>query len=107
MSSISAIISTLDRLCIAETLDRFKEKFKTTKKETTCDMIVDEMSIRQQTIWNGKKYEGFVDLGIETADSNETATQACYPVGLRKWLENAISIFFNYELDSGNEHKYN
>lgn len=59
-----------------ETLERLKEKSKTSTKKLLCSLIIDEMSIRQQKIWNGKKYEGVVDVGVGTDDSNEIASQA-------------------------------
>lgn len=59
-----------------EALDRLSEKVKTSNKILLCSLVVDEMSIRQQKIWTGKQYEGLVDIGIESNNSDQIATQA-------------------------------
>uniref|UniRef100_A0A2A4JUC7 THAP-type domain-containing protein n=1 Tax=Heliothis virescens TaxID=7102 RepID=A0A2A4JUC7_HELVI len=59
-----------------ESFDRLSEKVKMSNKILLCSLVVDEMSIRQQKIWTGKQYEGLVDIGIDSNDSNQIATQA-------------------------------
>ncbi|GBP81319.1 hypothetical protein EVAR_53713_1 [Eumeta japonica] len=41
-----------------------------------CALMLDEMSIRQQGIWNGRKFTGVVDNGFDAENNDETATQA-------------------------------
>jgi len=46
---------------------------KQSQNETViCNIVLDEMSIREQTDWDGTKMHGFVDMGtnIETEDDN-------------------------------------
>lgn len=41
-----------------------------------CSLVFDEMSIRQQKIWDGKKNIGLVDIGLSSQESDQIATQA-------------------------------
>ena len=34
-------------------------------EEVVCALMLDEMSIRKQMQWNGKKFRGFVDIGTD------------------------------------------
>lgn len=59
-----------------EAFDRLKEKSRTAKKEIIGAIIADEMSIRQQKIWTGKRYEGLIDMGLGNIDdTNDIASQ--------------------------------
>lgn len=47
---------------------------KLEKKNTTvpilCNLVMDEMSIRQQIEWTGKKFTGYVDVGTDLDSDN-------------------------------------
>ncbi|KAI8424524.1 hypothetical protein MSG28_002983 [Choristoneura fumiferana] len=61
----------------AETLERLKQKYTSDHKEIICALLADEMSIRQQKIWCGGRYEGLIDMGIDTpVENDEMANQA-------------------------------
>lgn len=60
-----------------------KQAFDILKKKSTllgqrllCVLVADEMALRHQTVWTGKKTDGLVDFGLENDSSNEIATQA-------------------------------
>lgn len=55
---------------------RLADKAKMSSEPLLCSLVVDEMSIRQQKTWTGRKFEGLVDLGIGHDDSDLKATQA-------------------------------
>lgn len=59
----------------AESFDRLNDKAKKLDKEIVCALVADEMSIRQQKIWTGKRYEGLVDMGMGTEESEIIASQ--------------------------------
>lgn len=44
-------------------------------KRLLCTLVADEMALRHQTLWTGKKTDGLVDFGIECSHNNEIATQ--------------------------------
>lgn len=60
----------------AETLNRLEAKAKDSQKKVLCALVADEMAIRRQKIWTGKRYEGLVDMGLGNDDTNQMATQA-------------------------------
>lgn len=60
----------------AETLNRMEAKAKESSKKIMCALIAVEMAIRRQKIWTGKRYEGLVDMGLGSDDSNQMASQA-------------------------------
>lgn len=88
-----------------ETLDRLYQKSQNTDKTLICSLVADEMSIRQQRIWNGKHYEGLVDLGIDNCDSNHTATQAYvfFLVSVNESWKIPLAYFFINSLTAENK----
>lgn len=59
-----------------EAFNRLTDKSKQSSEPLICSLIADEMSIRQQRIWTGTKYEGLVDMGIGMDTSDQKASQA-------------------------------
>lgn len=59
-----------------ESFKRLTDKSKQSSEPLICSLIADEMSIRQQRIWTGDKYEGLVDMGIGMDDLDQKASQA-------------------------------
>lgn len=59
-----------------QALDTLIEKFKATGKRLICSLVADEMALRHQAIWTGKKTVGVVDFGAGPSKSSEIATQA-------------------------------
>ncbi|CAH2101355.1 unnamed protein product [Euphydryas editha] len=60
----------------AESFEILKKKYLATKTKIICTLIIDEMAILQQFIWNGKKTEGLVDYGVGSAENDKIASQA-------------------------------
>lgn len=60
----------------AQSFETLCQKQKIKNKRLICCLVVDEMAIRHQCIWNGRKTEGLVNLGPGMDDMNEIATQA-------------------------------
>lgn len=59
-----------------EAFKRLADKSKQSVVPLICSLIADEMSIRQQRLWTGTKYEGLVDMGIGMHNSDQKASQA-------------------------------
>ncbi|CAB3230959.1 unnamed protein product [Arctia plantaginis] len=57
----------------AETLNRLEAKAKESNKKILCALVADEMALRRQKIWTGKRYEGLVDMGLGSDDNNQMA----------------------------------
>ncbi|RVE48555.1 hypothetical protein evm_006744 [Chilo suppressalis] len=54
-----------------------KQKAEASEYRPICALIFDEMALRQQKIWDGKRYQGLVDMGTgATSDSAALASQA-------------------------------
>lgn len=60
----------------AEAFEVLKNKKYITAKNILCTLVVDEMAIRQQTVWNGKKTLGLVDYGSGVLNMDKVASQA-------------------------------
>ena len=41
-----------------------------TGKPLLCALVIDEMAIRKQVEWDGKKYHGYIDMGTELNDDS-------------------------------------
>lgn len=69
------------------------------KKETViCNIVLDEMCIREKTEWDGTKMHGFVDMGtnIETEDNNSVHAKNAFvfmAVGVNGHWEMPIGYF--------------
>lgn len=59
----------------AQAFQSLEMKFKASCTRLTCTLVADEMAIRQQTQWNGKRTIGLVDYGLGQTDTDEIATQ--------------------------------
>lgn len=59
-----------------ESFNVLKVKVNASKMKIVCSLVFDEMSIRQQKIWDGKKNIGLVDIGLSSQESDQIATQA-------------------------------
>lgn len=55
-----------------------KEKVKSSKRKIICSLMADEMSIRQQSLWDGKKNCGYVDMGTGTSENCKTLASEAY-----------------------------
>lgn len=60
----------------AEAFEVLKNKKSGTDKNIYCTLVVDEMAIRQQTVWNGRKTLGLVNCGTGGLDVDRVASQA-------------------------------
>lgn len=54
-----------------ECLQTLKQKVRASQKPVFCSLMMDEMSIRKNIHWDGKKFVGYVDFGVD-ADSDST-----------------------------------
>ncbi|CAK1603123.1 unnamed protein product [Parnassius mnemosyne] len=80
-----------------EAFDRLKEKTAKAKKEVIGAIIADEMSIRQQKIWTGKRYEGLIDMGLGNTDATNDIASQVYVimlVGVNESFKIPIAYFF-------------
>lgn len=59
-----------------ESFQALKEKSRVSEHRPICSLVFDEMAIRAQKIWDGKKYIGLVDMGTGVEESAPLATQA-------------------------------
>lgn len=59
----------------AQAFQALEIKCKASGARLTCTLVADEMAIRQQTQWNGKRTIGLVDYGLGQTDTDEIATQ--------------------------------
>lgn len=59
----------------AQAFDTLKKKTELSGKRMICALVVDEMALRHQSKWTGKKTEGLVDFG-GGYNSNVIATEA-------------------------------
>lgn len=60
-----------------EAFSAVKQKADASEYRPICALIFDEMALRQQKIWDGKKYQGVVDMGTGiTTDPETVASQA-------------------------------
>lgn len=80
----------------AESFAILKKKYLATKTKIICALVVDEMAIRQQSIWNGKKTEGLVDYGVGSAENDKIASQAFVMmlVSLKENWKLPVAYFF-------------
>lgn len=79
-----------------EAFKRLSDKSKQSSEPLICSLIADEMSIRQQRIWTGDKYEGLVDMDIGMDESDQKASQAfvLLVVSLNQGWTLPIAYFF-------------
>lgn len=59
-----------------QALDNLQKKYKNSNKRILCTLVADEMALRHQTTWNGRKTAGVVDFGAGSSNSCEVATQS-------------------------------
>lgn len=59
-----------------EVFDALKCKVCKTKTPIFCNLVVDEIAIRQGIVYDGKRYYGLVDLGIHTSNNTDDPRQA-------------------------------
>ena len=45
------------------------------EKEVVCSLMIDEMAIKKNISWDGKKYHGYVDLGNGVVDDTLPAAK--------------------------------
>lgn len=76
--------------------DILKKKSTLSGKRLLCTFVADEMALRHQTLWTGKKTDGLVDFGIDTEYSPEIATQVYVfiLVGLNESWKMPVGYFF-------------
>ncbi|RVE54765.1 hypothetical protein evm_000532 [Chilo suppressalis] len=60
----------------AEAFEILKKNFQSIKTRLFCTLVVDEMAIRQQYIWNGRRTEGLVDYGTGSIENDSIASKA-------------------------------
>lgn len=61
----------------SEAFDYLKVHLKNCDKQPILSLIVDEISIRKHVEWDGKKFHGYINFGVDLEDdSNEMATEA-------------------------------
>lgn len=46
---------------------------KNKQKNVFCSLMIDEMAIRKHVQWSGKKFTGYVDIGIDAEPDDTTA----------------------------------
>lgn len=46
-------------------------------KPILCSLVMDEMALRQQVEWDGKKYHGYIDMGTELDDDSLPIAKEC------------------------------
>lgn len=76
-----------------ESFRALKDKAASSEHKIHCALIVDEMSLRQQSLWDGKKNCGYVDMGTGTTDECKTLASEAYV-----FLLNAINDNFKLPL---------
>lgn len=56
-----------------EVLQALKCKVRNIKNPIICNLVIDEIAIRQQVLYDGNRYYGYIDLGINnnTCDIDE------------------------------------
>lgn len=59
-----------------QALDILNKRFKSSGQRMICTLTVDELPLRHQTKWTGRKPSGVVDFGAGSEKSGEIATQA-------------------------------
>ncbi|KAI5634401.1 transposase protein domain-containing protein [Phthorimaea operculella] len=79
-----------------QAFDILKKKNTLSGKRSLCVLVADEMAIRHQTLWTGKKTDGLVDYGIGNECNNEIATQVYVfiLVGLDECWKLPVAYFF-------------
>lgn len=83
-----------------ESFVALKEKVTSSKCTIICSLFADEMSIRQQSLWDGKKKRGYVDLGTGTSDDSTTLASEVY-VFLLNGINNNFKLPLGYFLVHG------
>lgn len=48
-----------------QALAALKQKARNNEKTYLCNLVIDEMSIRQQVEWTGSKFTGYIDIGAD------------------------------------------
>lgn len=46
-------------------------------KPMLCSLVMDEMALRQHVEWDGKKYQGYIDMGTELDDDSLPVAKEC------------------------------
>lgn len=77
----------------SEAFEVLKNKKSSTQKHIYCTLVVDEMAIRQQTVWNGRNTLGLVIYGTGGLDIDRVASQAF--VMMLVCLETKIGSFLS------------
>lgn len=62
----------------SEAFNILKHKSNSSGKRALCSLMMDEMAIRKHVEWDGNKYHGYVDLGLNDVqnDNSDHASQA-------------------------------
>lgn len=76
-----------------ESFIALKAKATSSNRTIICSLIADEMSIRQQSLWDGKKNCGYVDMGTGTSEECKTLASEAYVL-----LLNGINDHFKLPL---------
>lgn len=79
-----------------QAFDILEKKSALSGNRLLCTLVADEMALRHQTIWTGKKTDGLVDFGIDFSPSNDIATQVYVfiLVGLNESWKLPVGYFF-------------
>lgn len=54
-----------------EVFEALKCKVHKLKTPIFCNLVIDEIAIRQQVVYDGNRYYGYVDLGIDSIDNSD------------------------------------
>lgn len=87
----------------SESFRVLKVKSDNSKSKVICNLVIDEMAIRQQKIFDGKKHHGYVDFGLnDTNDGQNLASSALVLllVCLNQTWKIPIGYFFTHGLSS-------
>lgn len=72
LSTIRNWYSTVDGRSgfTSEVVEALKCKVRNTKTPIICNLVIDEVAIRQQIVYDGNRYYGYVDLGVNNNITN-------------------------------------
>lgn len=92
-----------------ESFQALKAKAQVSQHRPLCSLIFDEVAIRRQKIWDGKKYTGLEDMGAGAEEGAALASQALVflIVGLcQPPLQTSFRILSKQLVNRGTESKF-
>ena len=80
-----------------ECLETLKQHLQSSPRPTVCSLIVDEIAIRKHLEWDGRKFHGYVDFGVDFDDDATSLAKEAFVllvVGINGTWKIPIGYFF-------------